>query len=275
MGPSSSPTSPVSRSSPRSSRSSARWVPRRWRTRSPRCFTDLLGVAYEEDGSLLKFGGDALLLLFAGDDPTEHAAVRRAQRSACASDSKRSASSTRPAAASTCACPSGAHSGRFDFFLVGESHRELIVTGPGSSRVVEMEGTAERRRDRDEPRVRGEHPAGRVGAPAGEGHFLRSAPVGDPAVARVGVARARRRNPRGKHPGGDPRDAAGGDRRAGAPAGVGRVHPLRRHRRVAPFEGSRRGRRRSARARLRSRRPPWTSTACASSAPMSMSTAGS
>ena len=37
----------------------------------------------------------------------------------------------------------GANSGRFDFFLVGDSHRELIVTGPGSSRVVEMEGTAE------------------------------------------------------------------------------------------------------------------------------------
>ena len=39
-----------------------------------KCFTDLLSVAYEQDGSLLKFGGDALLLLFAGDDPKEHAA---------------------------------------------------------------------------------------------------------------------------------------------------------------------------------------------------------
>ena len=35
------------------------------------------------------------------------------------------------------------HSGSFDFFLVGTSHRELIVTGPGSSRVVEMESTAD------------------------------------------------------------------------------------------------------------------------------------
>ncbi|MDH5224102.1 MAG: adenylate/guanylate cyclase domain-containing protein, partial [Actinomycetota bacterium] len=44
------------------------------------CFADLLGVAYVEDGMLLKFGGDALMLLFADDDPHEHAA--RAARAA-------------------------------------------------------------------------------------------------------------------------------------------------------------------------------------------------
>ena len=32
------------------------------------CFAALLGVAYAGGGSLLKFGGDALLLLFTGDD---------------------------------------------------------------------------------------------------------------------------------------------------------------------------------------------------------------
>src|SRR5437899_616668 len=32
------------------------------------CFGELLAVAYEAGGSLLKFGGDALLLLFDGDD---------------------------------------------------------------------------------------------------------------------------------------------------------------------------------------------------------------
>ena len=36
----------------------------------------------------------------------------------------------------------GVHSGSFHFFLVGDSHRELIVTGPAASRTVEMEGTA-------------------------------------------------------------------------------------------------------------------------------------
>ena len=32
------------------------------------CFTDLLAVAYANDGSLIKFGGDALLLLFEEED---------------------------------------------------------------------------------------------------------------------------------------------------------------------------------------------------------------
>ena len=37
----------------------------------------------------------------------------------------------------------GVHSGLFNFFLVGESHREFVVTGPSASTVVEMEGTAD------------------------------------------------------------------------------------------------------------------------------------
>ena len=36
----------------------------------------------------------------------------------------------------------GIHSGRFDMFLVGASHRELIVAGPAVSTVVSMESTA-------------------------------------------------------------------------------------------------------------------------------------
>jgi class 3 adenylate cyclase len=44
------------------------------------CFADLLQVAYSSDGSLLKFGGDALLILFAGERPEDHAA--RAARAA-------------------------------------------------------------------------------------------------------------------------------------------------------------------------------------------------
>ena len=37
----------------------------------------------------------------------------------------------------------GIHSGLFDFFLVGDSHREFIVTGPAASTTVSMEGTAD------------------------------------------------------------------------------------------------------------------------------------
>ena len=36
----------------------------------------------------------------------------------------------------------GIHSGRFDMFLVGASHRELVVTGPAASTTVAMESAA-------------------------------------------------------------------------------------------------------------------------------------
>ena len=37
----------------------------------------------------------------------------------------------------------GVHSDAYDFFLLGESHRELLVIGPGVTRTVAMEGGAE------------------------------------------------------------------------------------------------------------------------------------
>src|SRR4051812_2112989 len=38
------------------------------------CFSDLLTVAYDEGGGLIKFGGDALLILFDGEDHAVRAA---------------------------------------------------------------------------------------------------------------------------------------------------------------------------------------------------------
>ena len=103
-------------------------------------FAALLAVAYAQGGGLLKFGGDALLLLYTGD---EHAA--RAARAAF--EMRRTLRAIgRP---KTSAGPiqlkmhAGLHSGRFQFFLVGESHRELLVTGPAASRTVEMEAASE------------------------------------------------------------------------------------------------------------------------------------
>ena len=68
------------------------------------CFEPLLTVAYAHGGALLKFGGDALLLLFEGE-----AHVARACRSAVDMRGRlrEVGRSTRAAAASGCACPSG------------------------------------------------------------------------------------------------------------------------------------------------------------------------
>lgn len=99
-------------------------------------FARLLDVAYENGGGLLKFGGDALLLFFSGD---EHA--RRAARAAF--DMRRTLREIgRPrtsAGVVTLRMHVGLNSGVFRFFLVGHSHRELLLCGPEVTQTVAME----------------------------------------------------------------------------------------------------------------------------------------
>ena len=209
------------------------------------CFGELLAVAYEGDGSLLKFGGDALLLLFSGGEPVDHAA--RAARAAVAMRARlRTAGKLATAGGKvTLRMSVGVHTGRFDVFLVGESHREMIVTGPAATRVVTMEGTATAGQIVVSPETAALLPARCVG----DRREGRAAPRG--ARRRVGVhglgpARGRRRAPRALHPARHPGDGPGGDRRARAPAGVGGLPPLRRYRR-----GARARRRRPGHGRAR------------------------
>jgi class 3 adenylate cyclase/tetratricopeptide (TPR) repeat protein len=103
-------------------------------------FAALLELAYSHGGGLIKFGGDALLLLFSGED---HAA--RAARAAFTMR-RRLRSIGRPktsAGAAHLRMHVGMHSGRFHFFLVGDSHRELLITGPAATRTVELESESE------------------------------------------------------------------------------------------------------------------------------------
>jgi class 3 adenylate cyclase/tetratricopeptide (TPR) repeat protein len=103
-------------------------------------FAALLAVAYAQGGGLLKFGGDALLLLYEGDDHAPRAAraafeMRRTLRAIGRPKTSAGAIQLRMHA--------GLHSGRFQFFLVGNSHRELLVAGPAATRTVEMEAASE------------------------------------------------------------------------------------------------------------------------------------
>jgi class 3 adenylate cyclase/tetratricopeptide (TPR) repeat protein len=138
-------------------------------------FARMLAVAYGNGGGLIKFGGDALLVLFTGDDHQSKGAraavgMRRTLREIGAIESS--------AGKITLRMSVGVHSGTFLFFLVGSSHRELMVTGPAASEIVHMEGTA----------VAGEILASRataaslppkvLGQPKGDGVLLRSEPPG-------------------------------------------------------------------------------------------------
>ena len=103
-------------------------------------FAALLDVAYAEGGGLLKFGGDALLLLYDG----EHHARRAARAAFEMRRTLRAIGRPRTSAgAITLRMHAGIHSDTFQFFLVGESHRELLVTGPAATRTVEMEAASE------------------------------------------------------------------------------------------------------------------------------------
>ena len=103
-------------------------------------FAGLLAVAYAQGGGLLKFGGDALLLLYEGEGHAARAAraafeMRRTLRAI--GRPKTSAGSIQ------LKMHAGLHSGRFQFFLIGESHRELLIAGPAATRTVEMEAASE------------------------------------------------------------------------------------------------------------------------------------
>jgi class 3 adenylate cyclase/tetratricopeptide (TPR) repeat protein len=103
-------------------------------------FTRLLDVAYAEGGGLVKFGGDALLLFFGGD---EHAA-RAVRASHGMRRALREIGRPRTSAGQvTLRMHVGIHSDTFHFFLVGDTHRELLVTGPGATVTVGLEDVSE------------------------------------------------------------------------------------------------------------------------------------
>ena len=103
-------------------------------------FSLLLATAYANGGGLIKFGGDALLLFFSGADHAPKAVraaagMRRTLSELGGIDTSAGKVRLRMSV--------GIHSGLFHFFLVGERHRELIMTGAAASTTVAMEGTAD------------------------------------------------------------------------------------------------------------------------------------
>ena len=145
-------------------------------------FAELLAVAYANGGRLLKFGGDALLLLFDGDGHPQracHSAVgmRRTLRERGALDVLGQNVRLRMSV--------GVHTGEFHFFLVGRSHRELVVTGPGFTGTAGLEAAADAGEIMISTATARAIPASSVGPEKGPGRLLRRAPPvdHDPNVA--------------------------------------------------------------------------------------------
>ena len=105
-----------------------------------RTFSSLLDVAYENGGGLLKMGGDALLLFFSGEEDCPRAARAAFGMRQTLRDLGRPRTS---AGAVTLQMHVGIHTGTFQFFLVGDSHRELLLAGPAVTETVAMEAGAD------------------------------------------------------------------------------------------------------------------------------------
>jgi class 3 adenylate cyclase/tetratricopeptide (TPR) repeat protein len=139
-------------------------------------FTRLLDDAYDYGAGLLKWGGDALLLLFDGDGHAERSCVAavRMQDTLDRIGRLRAAGST-----VTLRMSVGIHSGAFDAFLVGTSHRELIITGPAASATVAMESVADAGEIALSPATADLIGPGHVGRSKGDAVLLAKAPVVD------------------------------------------------------------------------------------------------
>ena len=146
-------------------------------------FARLLAVAYGEGGNLIKFGGDALLLLFTGDDHPRRAtraavAMRRTLREIGRLETSGGRIALRMSV--------GVHTGTYHVFVVGDSHRELMITGPAATRVVEMESAADAGEILVSPQTAALLPRSTIGEPKGPGLLVRAHPggIGLPADTR-------------------------------------------------------------------------------------------
>ena len=133
-------------------------------------FRQLLATAYANGGGLIKFGGDALLLWFGGENhPTDGAAAAIGMRRALMDMGAINTSAGNVRLRMSV----GVHSGLFHFFLVGGDHRELLLTGPAASRVVAMEGTADAGEIVVSPETAAVLPRELLSRPKGDGMLLR------------------------------------------------------------------------------------------------------
>jgi class 3 adenylate cyclase/tetratricopeptide (TPR) repeat protein len=104
------------------------------------CFEALIGIATRHGGDVLKFRGDALLLLFHG---AEH--ERRACRAAAEMQwfIEHTGTAMSSVGEVRLRMATGVYTGPCHFFVVGTTHRELVVTGPAASATVRLEDAAE------------------------------------------------------------------------------------------------------------------------------------
>jgi class 3 adenylate cyclase len=140
-------------------------------------FTDLLAVAFRYGAWLVKWGGDAVLLLFEGEEHPAMACraaveMRRVLRQAGQVRATAGSASLRLSV--------GVHSGPVPFFLVGTRHRELVITGPAATEVALMEAAADAAEIVVSPAAASLLDPRVLGPAKGPGRLLRAVPAVEP-----------------------------------------------------------------------------------------------
>jgi class 3 adenylate cyclase/tetratricopeptide (TPR) repeat protein len=102
-------------------------------------FAELIRRAYAQQADLLKFGGDAVLLLFRGESHALRAGAAAVGMQEALTGMRRRSTSAGPV---RLRMSIGIHTGAFHCFLVGGTHRELIVAGADATACVETEAAA-------------------------------------------------------------------------------------------------------------------------------------
>jgi class 3 adenylate cyclase len=150
------------------------------------CFERLLTVAYDHGGSLLKFGGDALLLLFDGEGHVERGCRSAIDIRARLAEMR---SDRAGGARIRLRMSVGVHSAAFELFVVGRSHRELLIAAPAATEVVRMEKQAGTGEIVISLATAALLPRACLGAVKGAGRLLRTAPqvTGDAAAESAWV----------------------------------------------------------------------------------------
>ncbi len=103
-------------------------------------FEGLIGIANRRGGDVLKFRGDALLILFSADAHAERACRAASEMQWFIEQTGETMSSVGEV---KLRMSTGIYTGTCHFFLVETSHRELMVAGPAATATIRLEDEAE------------------------------------------------------------------------------------------------------------------------------------
>jgi class 3 adenylate cyclase/tetratricopeptide (TPR) repeat protein len=152
------------------------------------CFSGLLAEAYRRGGSLVKFGGDAMVLMFYDQEGDQQHALRACSAAAAMRRRLREVGRAHASDRGVVLRMSvGVHTGPYGMFVVGGSHRELLIAGPAASTVVALEACASSGQILISPDTASFLPRSCVGQAVGPGLLLARPPAACEWVTPAGL----------------------------------------------------------------------------------------